>query len=108
MGTTETIPHSPPQPNTPVPLQNGILCSKILDDNTITTSHGPVIENTHRIHIAVTNAHGDLLYTVGNPWHMILARSAAKPIQSRFIPRTDAADRFNFSDADIAPNECLT
>jgi len=71
-------------------------------ENTIITLRGDVVENTHRIHAAVTSSTGHLLYSLGDASRVVLARSAAKPIQSLAILQTGAAAQFNLSDADIA------
>jgi L-asparaginase II len=71
-------------------------------EDTIYTHRGGIIENVFRIHAAVTSSTGQLLYELGNPSRMVLARSAAKPIQTLAILQTGAATKYNFSDADIA------
>jgi L-asparaginase II len=71
-------------------------------EDTIHTHRGGIIENVFRIHAAVTSSTGQLLYELGNPSRMVLARSAAKPAQTLAILQTGAAAKYNFSDADIA------
>ncbi|MEM5326002.1 asparaginase [Paraburkholderia sp. JHI2823] len=63
---------------------------------------GDVIETTHVAHIAVVDAHGRLLYALGNPHRMTLVRSAAKPAQALAVAETGALARFGFDDADLA------
>ncbi|KAI8668592.1 hypothetical protein NCS57_00670900 [Fusarium keratoplasticum] len=66
------------------------------------SDRGGIVENTHQIHVAVTDASGKLLYGVGNPSRMTLARSAAKPVQILALLETKGFGEFGFSDADVA------
>ncbi|KAG7418630.1 hypothetical protein Forpi1262_v016397 [Fusarium oxysporum f. sp. raphani] len=66
------------------------------------SDRGGIVENTHRVHVAVTDASGKLLYAVGNPSRMTLARSAAKPIQILALLETKGFDKFGFTEADVA------
>ncbi|KAI8671958.1 hypothetical protein NCS56_00658000 [Fusarium sp. Ph1] len=66
------------------------------------SDRGGIVENTHQIHVAVTDASGKLLYGVGNPSRMTLARSAAKPVQILALLETNGFGKFGFSDADVA------
>ncbi|AOK19962.1 asparaginase [Burkholderia cepacia] len=68
----------------------------------VVTYRGKAIENTHAAHVAVVDAHGRLLYRLGDPFRMTLARSAAKPAQALSVIETGAPERFGFDDADIA------
>ncbi|KAJ4151896.1 hypothetical protein NW765_013427 [Fusarium oxysporum] len=47
----------------------------------VVSDRGGIVENTHLIHVAVTDASGQILFAVGNPARITLARSTAKPIQ---------------------------
>lgn len=72
-------------------------------DDFAASDRGGVIENLHRIHIAVTDASGKLLFAAGNPRRMTLARSAIKPMQALAlleIPGFD--DHFRFDEAELA------
>ncbi|KAH0444320.1 l-asparaginase ii [Colletotrichum camelliae] len=73
-----------------------------LQDDCIFSDRGGIIENTHRIHAAVTDASGNLLYAVGNPSRMTLARSAAKPVQILALLEIEGFDKLGFDDADLA------
>jgi L-asparaginase II len=68
----------------------------------IASDRNGVVENRHSVHAAITDAAGALLYAVGDPFRMTLARSAAKPAQALAILETGAVDTFNFNDADLA------
>ncbi|KAL2831046.1 L-asparaginase II [Aspergillus pseudoustus] len=61
-----------------------------------------IVENRHEIHAAVTDATGKLLFAVGDPLRMTLARSAAKPAQALAIIETGCFEQFKFDDADLA------
>lgn len=60
------------------------------------------MENQHEVHAAVTDANGKLLYAVGDPSRITLARSAAKPAQALAILETGGFEQFGFDDADLA------
>ena len=66
------------------------------------TDRGGIVENRHRVHAAVVDAKGRLLYALGNPARLTLARSAAKPAQALAILEAEGVARFGFDDADIA------
>ncbi|HEV3432000.1 MAG TPA: asparaginase [Paraburkholderia sp.] len=63
---------------------------------------GGIVESTHRAHIAVVNAHGQLLHAFNDPHRLTLVRSAAKPAQALAVIETGALERFGFDDADLA------
>ncbi|RKU04387.1 asparaginase [Burkholderia sp. Nafp2/4-1b] len=68
----------------------------------VVTYRGYAIENTHVADVAVVDAGGKLLFRLGDPFRMTLARSAAKPAQALSVIETGAPDRFGFDEADIA------
>lgn len=68
----------------------------------VLTDRGGIVENRHAVHAAVVDDSGRLLYSVGNPTRITLARSTAKPAQALAILETGAAERFQFDDADVA------
>lgn len=63
---------------------------------------GDVIENSHKVHAAIVDSNNNLLYSLGDPSRLTLARSAAKPFQALAILETGAAEKFGFNDADVA------
>lgn len=67
-----------------------------------TTYRGGAVENTHLAHVAVVDAEGRLLYALGDPARLTLARSAAKPAQALAVIETGALERFGFDEADLA------
>ncbi|KAL4992960.1 L-asparaginase II [Aspergillus recurvatus] len=74
----------------------------VLPTNCVFSERGGILENKHDIHAAVVDTNGALLYSVGNPSRVTLARSTAKPAQALAILETGALDQFGFDDADIA------
>ncbi|RGP75704.1 putative l-asparaginase ii [Fusarium longipes] len=74
----------------------------LIDRDCVVTDRGGIVENTHDVHIAVTDTDGNVLYSVGNPSRVTLSRSAAKPTQAVAVIETGAVDKFGFDDADLA------
>lgn len=68
----------------------------------VVTDRGGIVENRHAVHAAIVDAQGRLLYAVGNPSRMTLARSAAKPAQALAVLETPGFDGFGFDEADLA------
>lgn len=68
----------------------------------VLTDRGGIIENRHLVHAAVVDPTGKLLFSVGDPTRMTLARSAAKPMQALAILETGGFDQFDLEDADLA------
>ncbi|KAK8855594.1 L-asparaginase II [Apiospora arundinis] len=68
----------------------------------IVTDRAGIVENRHAVHAAVVDSSGRLLYSVGNPARVTLARSTAKPAQALAILETGAAEHFAFDEADVA------
>lgn len=71
-------------------------------DDYVVTDRGNIVENRYAVHAAIVDAKGTLLYAVGDPARITLARSAAKPAQALAILETGCFDRFNFDEADLA------
>jgi L-asparaginase II len=73
----------------------------MMPDYTV-TYRGGVVETRDAVHAAVVDGTGKLLFAVGDPARMTLARSAAKPAQTLAVLGTGAAEQFGFDDADLA------
>ncbi|KAL5355752.1 L-asparaginase II [Aspergillus floccosus] len=71
-------------------------------DDCIITDRGGIVENRHLVHAAIVDANGKLLYAVGDPLRVTLARSAAKPAQALAILESGGFEKFDFNDADLA------
>lgn len=77
------------------------MTSEIIADFVV-IDRGGIIENRHRVHAAVVDAQGRLLYAVGDPYRVTPARSTAKPAQALSVLETGALEKFGFDDADLA------
>ncbi|KAJ5693157.1 hypothetical protein N7462_002580 [Penicillium macrosclerotiorum] len=75
---------------------------ELQNNDFVVSDRGGVVENRHLIHASVVDATGKILFAVGDPGRMTLARSAAKPMQALAILETGACDMFGFDDADLA------
>lgn len=74
----------------------------LLDRDYVFTDRGGIIENTHGVHIAVTDIEGNILFSAGNPSRVTHSRSAAKPAQAVAVIETGAVDKFGFDEIDLA------
>jgi L-asparaginase II len=63
---------------------------------------GPLVESTHRVHVAVAGADGRLRAGSGDTARITLARSAIKAIQALPLVEDGAAARYGFGDREIA------
>lgn len=63
---------------------------------------GETIESIHRGHIIVLDGDGNEIYKLGNPDFVTFLRSAAKPFQAIPFLLSGAAERFGFSENEIA------
>ncbi|KAI9372917.1 L-asparaginase II [Aspergillus egyptiacus] len=68
----------------------------------VVTDRCGIVENRHAVHAAVTDATGRLLFAVGDPVRMTLARSAAKPAQALAILETGGFEECGLEEADLA------
>lgn len=60
------------------------------------------VEGVHRGVVAVVNAAGELLHSVGNPDYGTYLRSAIKMVQAIPVIESGAAERFGFDNAELA------
>jgi len=63
---------------------------------------GELVDLTHRAHVAVVNADGELLYHIGDPNRVTFIRSSAKPIQALVACESKAVDAFGLSEEELA------
>ena len=63
---------------------------------------GETVESIHRGHIAVVSGDGEIIFSLGNPETVTFFRSSAKAFQTFPFLTSGAAERFGFSDAEIA------
>ena len=73
-----------------------------MNDLRVETIRGPLVESVHEVSAAVVDREGRRVASVGNPDLVTFWRSSVKPFQA--IPLVDdgAADRFGFSEDEIA------
>jgi len=65
-------------------------------------TRGPLVECIHRGHIAVVDSEGSVIRSIGDPQYITFARSAAKPLQANPVIASGAAERFGFTESEIA------
>jgi L-asparaginase II len=61
-----------------------------------------LVEAVHRGSVAVVRDNGDLLYSVGDPYHVTYMRSAAKPLQALPIVESGAVERYGITERELA------
>ena len=68
----------------------------------IEITRGGIVETIHRGDVVVVNSNGEILYHYGDPTKFTYWRSAAKPIQAFHVILSGAAEKYNFSDDELA------
>ncbi len=63
---------------------------------------GATVESRHRASLAVVDRHGRVIASAGDCAMPVFPRSAIKPLQSLPVVESGAADRFAFTDAQLA------
>lgn len=63
---------------------------------------GPIVESRHRGHIAAITGAGELAASLGAPDTVTFVRSSGKPFQALPLIVSGAADRFGFTQSEIA------
>jgi L-asparaginase II len=63
---------------------------------------GPIVESRHRGHVAAVDGAGNLAASLGEPETVTYLRSSAKPFQALPLVTSGAADRFGFTDVELA------
>ena len=63
---------------------------------------GSIIESIHRGHLAIVDGDGEIVCSIGEPETVTFMRSAAKPFQAIPFLMSGAAERFGFSESEIA------
>ena len=70
--------------------------------NCVEVVRGGLVEARHPVHAVVTDAHGGIVASVGQAELRTFYRSAAKPLQALPLVEEGVADRFGFTDAELA------
>lgn len=65
-------------------------------------TRGPEVESRHFGHAVVVDSRGEVLFAAGNPEHITFPRSSLKPLQALAGVARGTADRFEFTDAELA------
>ncbi|WP_172252554.1 asparaginase [Saccharibacillus deserti] len=68
----------------------------------VEVTRGEYTESSHKIHAAVVDRIGRLLYSVGDPERLTFPRSSMKPFQTVPLIESGAADAYGYGDAEIA------
>ncbi|MFD1396236.1 asparaginase [Kroppenstedtia eburnea] len=71
-------------------------------EDVVRVYRGEWLESTHRIHAAVVDPSGKLLWHLGDAFRPTFPRSALKPVQALPVVLSGAAKRFAFEEADLA------
>jgi L-asparaginase II len=65
-------------------------------------TRGAIVESWHRGHVAVVDGRGETIAQLGDPQAVTYLRSASKPQQALPLITSGAADRFGFTQAELA------
>lgn len=66
------------------------------------TTRGPVVESRHRGCVVAANGEGRIIASAGDANFVTYMRSAAKPLQAINVLLSGAADRFQFTEKEVA------
>ena len=68
----------------------------------VEVKRGSITESRHRGHIVVVDPEGNIIASLGTPENVTYLRSSAKPFQAMPLLTSGAADRFGFTDREVA------
>jgi len=68
----------------------------------VEVKRGSITESRHRGHIVVVNPAGNIIAALGAPENVTYLRSSAKPFQAIPLLTSGAAERFDFTDREVA------
>lgn len=68
----------------------------------VEVKRGSITESRHRGHIVAVEPNGNIVASLGAPHNVTFLRSSAKPFQALPLLLTGAADRFGFTDREVA------
>ena len=68
----------------------------------VEVKRGSITESRHRGHIVVVDPDGNIIASLGAPEYVTYLRSSAKPFQAIPLLTSGAADRFGFTDREVA------
>lgn len=73
-----------------------------IGDSLVEVTRGSITESRHRGHIVVIEPDGNIIAYAGAPETVTFLRSSAKPFQTLPLLTSGAADRFGFTDQEVA------
>jgi len=85
-----------------IPYLSDIVWSASMPIPLVEVTRGPLVECLHRGDLVVVDFQGRLLAWAGEPDRVSYLRSSAKPLQTLQVLLSGAADRFGFTDAELA------
>src|SRR5215203_7204453 len=68
----------------------------------VEVKRGAITESRHRGHIVVVEPDGNIIAYAGSPQYVTFLRSSAKPFQALPLLVSGAAERFGFTDCEVA------
>src|SRR3982751_1630094 len=68
----------------------------------VEVKRGAITESRHRGHIVVVEPDGNIVAYAGSPENVTFLRSSAKPLQAMPLLVSGAAERFGFTDQEVA------
>ena len=68
----------------------------------VEVKRGSITESRHRGHIVVVDPEGNIVASLGAPEYVTYLRSSAKPFQALPLLTSGAAERFDFTDREVA------
>src|SRR5215217_6845362 len=68
----------------------------------VEVKRGSITESRHRGHIVVVDPDGNIIASLGAPENVTFLRSSAKPFQALPLLTSGAAERFGFTDREVA------
>lgn len=71
-------------------------------ESLVEVKRGSITESRHRGHIVAVEPDGNIVASLGSPHNVTFLRSSAKPIQALPLLVSGAADRFGFTDREVA------
>lgn len=69
---------------------------------TVEVTRGPLVESVHRGAVAIADASGKIVLSVGNTSERVFPRSAIKALQALPLVESGAADALDFDEAELA------
>ena len=82
----------PPSANQQIPIAEPL----------VEVRRGAITESRHRGHVTVVTPDGKIVSYAGDPANVTFLRSSAKPLQAIPLLVSGAADRFGFTDEEVA------